>query len=38
LLPDDPRGKENARATAAYYVDLLRTNGGRSKYCEEPPV
>jgi glyoxylase-like metal-dependent hydrolase (beta-lactamase superfamily II) len=38
LLPDDPRGKENARATAAYYDDLLRTNGGRSKYCEEPPA
>jgi hypothetical protein len=38
LLPDDPRATESARATVAYYVDVLRTNGGRSKYCEEPPT
>jgi glyoxylase-like metal-dependent hydrolase (beta-lactamase superfamily II) len=36
LLTDDPRQTQSAQATAAYYVDLLRANGGRSKYCEEP--
>jgi endo-alpha-1,4-polygalactosaminidase (GH114 family) len=35
LLTDDDRKTESAQTTAAYYVDLLRTNGGRSKYCEE---
>jgi hypothetical protein len=36
LLTDDPRQTQSAQAAAAYYVDLLRANGGRSKYCEEP--
>ena len=38
LLPDDSRQTQSAQATAAYYVDLLRANGGRSKYCEQPPA
>jgi glyoxylase-like metal-dependent hydrolase (beta-lactamase superfamily II) len=38
LLADDLRKTDSAKATAAYYVDVLRANGGRSKYCEAPPV
>jgi len=38
LLTDVPRETERAQTTAAYYVDMLRSNGGRSKYCEAPSV
>lgn len=34
LLADDPAGQQRARGMAAYYVDMLRANGGRSKFCE----
>jgi glyoxylase-like metal-dependent hydrolase (beta-lactamase superfamily II) len=34
LLPADPLEQRRAREMAAYYVGLLRANGGRSKYCE----
>jgi glyoxylase-like metal-dependent hydrolase (beta-lactamase superfamily II) len=33
LLADDPLERQRAERTAAYYVDSLRSNGGRSKYC-----
>jgi glyoxylase-like metal-dependent hydrolase (beta-lactamase superfamily II) len=33
LLGDDPLEHERAQGMAAYYVDLLRANGGRSKHC-----
>jgi glyoxylase-like metal-dependent hydrolase (beta-lactamase superfamily II) len=33
LLSDDPLELRQARGMAAYYVGLLRANGGRSKYC-----
>ena len=33
LLADDPREQQRARGMAAYYVDVLRANGGRSKFC-----
>jgi len=33
LLSDDPLERKRAEGYAAYYVDLLRSNGGRSKYC-----
>ncbi len=33
LLADDPLERKQARGMAAYYVDMLRANGGRSKYC-----
>jgi glyoxylase-like metal-dependent hydrolase (beta-lactamase superfamily II) len=33
LLGDDPREQQRARGMAAYYVDMLRANGGRSKFC-----
>ncbi len=36
LLAADPPEEQQAQGTAAYYVDMLRTHGGRSKYCEEP--
>jgi glyoxylase-like metal-dependent hydrolase (beta-lactamase superfamily II) len=38
LLGGDSRKTERAQATAAYYLDMLRANGGRSRYCEQPPV
>ena len=34
LLADDPAEQQRARGMAAYYVDMLRANGGRSKFCE----
>jgi glyoxylase-like metal-dependent hydrolase (beta-lactamase superfamily II) len=34
LLADDPLDEQRARGMAAYYVGMLRANGGRSKYCE----
>lgn len=37
LLADDPVEKRRARGMAAYYVDMLRANGGRSKYCRSSP-
>jgi glyoxylase-like metal-dependent hydrolase (beta-lactamase superfamily II) len=33
LLTDDPAEQQRARGMAAYYVDMLRANGGRSKFC-----
>jgi len=38
LLAGDPLGRKRARGTAAYYVGMLRANGGRSKYCASQPV
>jgi glyoxylase-like metal-dependent hydrolase (beta-lactamase superfamily II) len=38
LLGDDPLEHERARGMAAYYVDLLRANGGRSKHCAAAPT
>jgi glyoxylase-like metal-dependent hydrolase (beta-lactamase superfamily II) len=37
LLAADPKEPQRASGMAAYYVDLLRANGGRSKYCATPP-
>ncbi len=34
LLADDPVEQQRAHGMAAYYVDMLRANSGRSKYCE----
>ena len=34
LVADDPAELQRARGMAAYYVDMLRANGGRSKFCE----
>jgi len=34
LLADDPLEPKQARGMAAYYVSMLRANGGRSKYCQ----
>ncbi len=34
LLTSD---SQHAQETAAYYIDMLRANGGRSKYCGEVP-
>jgi glyoxylase-like metal-dependent hydrolase (beta-lactamase superfamily II) len=34
LLADDPLEQQRARGMAAYYVGMLRANGGRSKFCE----
>jgi glyoxylase-like metal-dependent hydrolase (beta-lactamase superfamily II) len=34
LLSADPGQMRRAQAMSAYYVGLLRANGGRSKYCE----
>ena len=34
LLVEDPAEQQRAREMAAYYVDMLRANGGRSKFCE----
>ena len=36
LLPQDPDELQHARKTAGYYIDMLRANSGRSKYCEAP--
>jgi glyoxylase-like metal-dependent hydrolase (beta-lactamase superfamily II) len=36
LLGQDPREMQRARGMAEYYVDMLRANGGRSKYCQSP--
>jgi glyoxylase-like metal-dependent hydrolase (beta-lactamase superfamily II) len=36
LLPQDPDELQRARKTAGYYIDMLRANSGRSKYCEAP--
>ena len=33
LLADDPAEQQRARGMAAYYVEMLRANGGRSKFC-----
>jgi len=33
LLGEDPLERKRARGMAAYYVELLRANGGRSKHC-----
>jgi glyoxylase-like metal-dependent hydrolase (beta-lactamase superfamily II) len=33
LAPNLPMGR-GAKETAIYYVDMLRANGGRSKYCQ----
>ncbi|MEY2919318.1 MAG: hypothetical protein RL261_623 [Pseudomonadota bacterium] len=38
LLGDDPLEQRRARGMAAYYVDMLRANGGRSKYCKSSPA
>ena len=34
LLADDPAEQQRARGMAAYYIEMLRANGGRSKFCE----
>jgi glyoxylase-like metal-dependent hydrolase (beta-lactamase superfamily II) len=34
LPGQDPREMQLARGMAEYYVEMLRANGGRSKYCE----
>jgi hypothetical protein len=36
LLAPDPVEAQRAMSTAAYYVDMLTANGGRSNYCEKP--
>ena len=36
LLPADADGVQHAKKTAGYYIDMLRANSGRSKYCEAP--
>ena len=36
LLADDPAEQQRARGMTAYYVEMLRANGGRSKFCESP--
>jgi hypothetical protein len=33
LLGNDPHERQQARKMAAYYVDMLRANGGPSKFC-----
>ncbi len=37
LLAEGPLEEQRARGMAAYYVGMLRANGGRSKYCESSP-
>ncbi|HLQ12746.1 MAG TPA: MBL fold metallo-hydrolase [Steroidobacteraceae bacterium] len=37
LLSADPLEMQRAQSMSVYYVELLRANGGRSKYCEAPP-
>ena len=36
LLPAGADEVQHAKKTAGYYVDMLRANSGRSKYCEAP--
>ncbi|HEV7612377.1 MAG TPA: MBL fold metallo-hydrolase [Steroidobacteraceae bacterium] len=36
LLGSSSAERQRAQETAAYYIDMLRANGGRSKYCEAP--
>jgi hypothetical protein len=36
LMPGDQRGQSQAEAFAAYYVDFLRQNGGKSPDCSAP--
>ena len=36
LLTEDPHELQRADAMAGYYVDMLRANGGRSRYCLAP--
>jgi hypothetical protein len=38
LLGPDPKERRRAEASAAYYVGLLRANGGRSQYCAAEPA
>ena len=38
LLDADPRERQRAQAMAAYYVGMLRANGGRSKHCAREPT
>ena len=38
LLSDDPREQRQANGMAAYYVGVLRANGGRSKHCAAEPT
>jgi glyoxylase-like metal-dependent hydrolase (beta-lactamase superfamily II) len=38
LLSGDPSERQRAKGMAAYYVGLLRANGGRSKYCDAEPT
>jgi len=38
LLSDDPREQRQAKGMAAYYVGVLRANGGRSNYCTAEPT
>lgn len=37
LLGDDPLELQRAQGFAAYYVEMLRSNGGRSESCESRP-
>ncbi len=37
LLGKDLRERQRAQGMAAYYVGMLRANGGRSKYCKANP-
>jgi len=37
LLSADPLEMRRAQSMSVYYVELLRANGGRSKYCEAGP-
>lgn len=36
LLDPDPVAEKRAKGMSAYYVAMLRANGGRSKYCHAP--
>ncbi len=36
LLIQDPHELQRAEAMAEYYVEMLRANGGRSRYCAAP--
>jgi glyoxylase-like metal-dependent hydrolase (beta-lactamase superfamily II) len=37
LLGEEPRERQQAQEMAEYYVGMLRTNGGRSPFCESVP-
>jgi glyoxylase-like metal-dependent hydrolase (beta-lactamase superfamily II) len=37
LLGNQPRERQQAQEMAEYYVGMLRSNDGRSKYCESAP-